>query len=748
MTWIRNSGGAPLIGVGGGGGVGGTGLRAAINMPGVDPFIGSFPFADLMKSTNAQWTSTDFPGGIPRNDARLNTNHFPVAVPAGQAVTLVLWLGLENLRATAKVKAGSYKVTWAPVNGAQISVSGDGVTNVVSGTAGVATFDLAATSGSLFLTVAGIGSAGGGDNIRVFHTSHETALNAGDPLHPDFISKIQAWPYLRSVRFLDWQSSNFGTVVTPADWTSLAYQSYCVSGKGCPPEILGMVGAKLASTVGIWTVMPRTANDAAKAAFFQKIKAQEPSGTRMIYCEGINEAWNSGFPSYSILGLTDYVGLDVRDIDGNPSTAFNDRLTAAYMQHAFRTWLAAEAEFGQARVTREVGVQTDFYAFMAAWIHYRDTTALNSYGGATALTLMNPGSGRPDGEMNFTWYFYAYNNSSIKQRIREDMGGLSDAACKAIWIADIDNNRTTNLLPQCNNYRTRGFTGKFGTYEGHCHDFWDRNDTGQNVVSGTTNTGLNVVTFSDTNWVSDSNQVACQASVIVTGNPVTTFYYVRKATATTLRFYSTLGAYNADTGNTGAGAATLLAGTFNFTNQSRLDREASFVGVANTGTNTVNFPVDTTDWIADGDQLVVPNQTMISALTFPYFFYVRKTGTNSIRCYETLGAYTADSANTGAGAATLLAGTFLFASQTRHARMSDKMSSIFKGTTGAEIFQYIADNNLKHAAVQATSMNLFVALSSDRAVDQRFVHSFDSANTGVYGADTPAITYLKGLTGT
>jgi hypothetical protein len=642
---------------GSGGGGGGTGLRGAINMPGIDPFIGAFPYADVMHSTNAQWTSTDFPGGMPRNDARLNANHFPTAVPAGQAVTLVLWLGLENLRSTAKVKSGTCKVTWTPVNGGFVSVSGDGVTNVVGGSAGVATFDLAATSGSLFLTVAGVGSAGGADNIRVFHTAHETSLNAGDPLHPDFVAKIQSWPYLRSVRFLDFQSSNFGTVVTPADWTPLSYQSYCVNGRGCPPEIIGMIGAKLASTVGLWTVMPRTANDAAKAAFFQKIKAQEPSGTRMIYCEGINEAWNSGFPSYSILGTVDYVGLDVRDINGNPSTAFNDRLTAAYMQHAFRTWLAAEAEFGTNRVTREVGVQTDFYAFMAPWIHYRDTTAANSYGGATALTLMNDtAGGKPAGEVAFTWYFYAYNGSSIKQRIREDMGSLSDAACKAIWIADIDNNRTTQLVPSCTNYRTRGFTGKFTTYEGHCHDFWDRNDTGA-------------------------------------------------------------------------------------------DRAAGFSGTVNTGTNTVNFPVETTDWIADGDQLIVPNQTMISALTFPYFFYVRKTGTNSIRCYASLSAYNADSGNTGAGAATLLAGTFLFANQTRFGRMSDKMSSIFKGATGAEIFQYVADNNLNHPSVQATSMNLFVALSSDRAPDQRFIHSFDSANNGVYGADTPAITYLKSLTG-
>lgn len=741
--------GRPTPPGGGGGGGGGTGLRAAINLPGVDPFIGVFPYADLMKSTNSLWTSTDFPNGMPRTDSRLNSNHYPTAVPAGTTVTMLVWLGMENLRQTVKVKSGTYKITWTPVNGASITVgAGTGISSIVSGTAGVATFTLTADCPALFLSVTGIGSTGGGDNIRVFHTSHETALNAGDPLHPDFVTQIQSWTYLRSVRFLDFLNTNVSSVVNAADWTALAYQSYCRSDRGCPPEILGMIGAKLPATVGLWTTMPRTATDAAKASMYAKIKAQEPSGTRMIYCEGINEAWNSGFPAYTPLGTVDYVGLDVRDINGTASTAFNDRLTAAYMQHAFRCWLAAEAEFGTNRVTRIVGVQTDFYAFMAPWIHYRDTTGLNSYSGATALTLMNDtAGGKTAGEMCFTWYFYAYNGSSIKQRVREDMGGLSDAAVKAIWLADIDTQRTANLVPQCTNYRARGFTGNFGTYEGACHDFWDRNDTGSAIASGTTNTGTNVVTFADTNWVFDGNQVSSQAAVIATGNPVSTFFYVRKATSTTLRFYATVGAYNADSGNTGAGAVTLLAGTFQFVNQTFANRAASFVSVANTGTNTLNCPVDTTDWITDGDQLVAPNQTAVSGLSFPFWFYVRKTGTNSLRCYATLGAYTADSGNTGAGAATVVAGITLLANATRFARMSDKVSSIFKGTVGQEIYQYVVDNNLKHATVQAKSINLFVAISSDRNNDQRFVHSFDAHNLGQFGGDTPAVTYLKGLSG-
>jgi hypothetical protein len=642
----------------GGGGGGATGLRAAINLPGPSQYNSVFPYRDLIKHTEVLWTSAAFPGGIPRNNAILNANHFPTAIPAGTSATLLVWYALGELRSTVKFPAGNYKILWTPVNGASVSFSGTGITSVVGGTAGTATFTAssASTDGFLTVTAAG-GSAGGADNIKIVRTDHEAGLLAGDALHPDFVAELQSWTNLESVRFLDFLAANYNTVVNAADWTTLGYQSYTRSDRGCPPEIIGQVGAKLASTVALWPMMPRTATNAAMVDFFTKIKAAEPSGTRLVHCEGINESWNAAFPSYSQLGNTDYIGLDVRDFNGNPSTAFNDRLTAAYMHHAMRTWTACESVFGAARTIRTVGVQTGWYDFMRAWPQYRDVTGSNLYGGATGLALMNQSSGRPKGQVCMSWYFYSYNGTSIKQRIKDDFGAQTDAFCKAAWVADIDNDRINNWLPQVNGFRGVGYTGDFTTYEGACHDFWDKHDN-----------------------------------------------------------------------STG--------------------RAADFYGTVNTGNNTVEFVAEGTAWIASGDLMITPNQTMTSpAIAFPNFFYVRKTGTNAIRVYATLGAYTADSGNTGAGAATLIAGTYYFANQTRFARFSDKLQSIFTGTIGQELFQYVADATLKHPTIQAKAMNLFVAMTVSRDSNGRFSYSFDAHNKTAGDVQTPAITYLKGLTG-
>jgi hypothetical protein len=740
----------------GGGGGGSTGLRAAFNLPGIDQYNGVFAYADLIKHTSNLWTSAAFPGGIPTTNPILNANHFPSALAAGTNCTLLVYYSLENVRSVAKVKPGSYKITWTATGagGCSVSVSGSGITNVVVniGTS-TTTFDIpnGNVAYDMFLTVVNSsGSTAGADAIKIYHTTHETALLAGDPLHPDFVAELQSWPYLHSVRFLDMQATNTSNVVNAADWTTLAHQSYTRPTRGAPPEVIGWIGSKLASTVGLWLTMARTATNAAMSNFYQRVKAVEPSGTRKIHCEGINEAWNSGFQNYDPLGTTDYIGLTVVDLNNSPSSAFNDRLTASYMQHAFRCWSLAETEFGISRVVRTVGVQTDFYAFMAAWIHYRDTTVSNLYGGATALALMNPGTGRPDGELAFTWYFYSYNASPIKQRIIDDFGGQTDAVCKAAWITDIDNNRTVNYLPGIANYRSRGYTGKITTYEGACHDFWDKHDAGTSINIGTGNTGTNTLDFPDNFWIYPGNQASAPnqgspVSGVAAGAP----FYVRRTGTTSLYCYTSLANYNADiAGGSPGSRATVVAGTYNVINYSFANRAASFFGLGNVAAKTVSFATDGVGWITDGDLLITPNQGCVVGVTFPGFFYVRKTGT-SVYCYLTLADYTADAGGASPSSRASIAtnNLYYFANQTRFARFSDKMASIYKGTVGQEIVQYVVDNNLKHPNVLSQCINLFVAFSNDRNNQDRFIRSFDVHNNTLTDNDTPIITYLKGLTG-
>ena len=53
------------------------------------------------------------------------------------------------------------------------------------------------------------------------------------------------------------------------------------------------------------------------------VRDADPAGTWELFCEGVNEAWNSGFPAYAYFGNTYYSAnsLTVYDSAGTPGRA-------------------------------------------------------------------------------------------------------------------------------------------------------------------------------------------------------------------------------------------------------------------------------------------------------------------------------------------------------------------------------------------------------------------------------------------
>jgi hypothetical protein len=647
---------------GGGGGPGGggpdeggeAGLRVGLNLAGITTFNGSNYFIDKMRQVSELWN-----GSVARTDPSLDANHFPANLANGANYAIPVWNNLQNLRQTQKMKAGLWKVTFDTVGGGGCTVDlvlTDGITGAgsSSSTAATGSFNFTVSAGgttaSCWLRVRNLTGAGGRGvtNLKIFHTDHETALLAGEVFDPDFLAYLLQFPDMRFVRFLDWQAGDF---------VSLTYQSWARSDLGVPPELIGMLAKKLREGLGrdvtMWTVMPRLANDAYMAAFFTKVFAGDPAGTWPLRCEGVNEPWNSGFPAYNYFGLTYYSAnsLTVYTLAGAPGgTAFNERLTASYVHHAMRTWTAADAVFGSSRVIPVICPQTGFYAFIGPWIHQRDTTN-TLYGGVPALSIINA-----RGKLGFTMYWNLYSmGTSIKQNLINDVGAQSEASILASWQSHMDDIENDELLYSINLYRAAGVTCPVTMYEGNNHDFYDK-----------------------------ASNISGQA--------------------------------------------------------------ADFYGTADTGNNTF-IMADGTGWIDDGDLMINPNQNAILGTSFPYFYYVRKFSTNRIRCYLTQAAYLADSGNTGAGSATVVAGTWYFANQSRFARWSDKLSAIMKGSTGLSAFQY-AVGIMQNPTINCDSFALFAAgTGGDQFGNTRFSYCFDAQNNGVYGSLSPAVSYLAGLTG-
>jgi hypothetical protein len=544
--------GAAGGGGGGGGGEFSTNFRGQVNLAGITDYGGILAFINIVKNSSRGWSDG---AELAANDARLNSNYEPANLGAGNSIQRLQWI-LDNLTPGATLKTGTHVIKWT---GAGDFHTVAGVTSTLV-SPNRRTFTV--TSGTTFLLTEATGPC---TNLRICHIDHEAAMDAGEILHPDFVTWLQSWPNIKAFRFLDFLNTNFSTVTNAADWTPLTHISWVRGEVGCPPEVIAEV-AKKTNDSPVWLPMPYLATNAAMVACYQRMRDWY-NGTYTVLSEGINEHWNTGFLGAQWLRFVYGFTIQNKDVNGNnaDNSDENRRWNSGYGHHTLRTWAAADSVFGTSRVRLIAGGQTDFPGLTYYWSNYSDPAY---YGGATIKSLMNV-----RGHLILSHYFSI--QQTHKQTCIDNWGAKTDDEWVNAWKAYMNVHRD-NLYPTAISLqRGLGNNAPYLIYEGGCHDFIDAHSPlpgGWAEFYGTVNTATNTIDMGATNYAGFSNfdQVAAINQIIGGGlDTYGNYAYVRKISANRMRLYPTLAAATADTGDTGAGAGVMNAGTFYLSNLTR-----------------------------------------------------------------------------------------------------------------------------------------------------------------------------------
>ena len=535
-------------GGGGGSGTWSDNFRTVVNIAGVSDFSGFFPYCNAIKMSSRSWEDG---GVVAEGDSRMDANYEPGNLGPGQSMGRLQWI-ISDMP-SPQLKTGTWVCKWDGAGNFYPA----GFASTLTGP-GRRTFTVNAGNTLLYMNA----ENGPCTNLRLCHIDHEAALDAGELLNPDFVAWLNSWPNVKAFRFLDILATNLSTIVNAADWTPLTYISWSRGTRGAPPEILAEV-AKKTGDKPVWPTMPYLATDSAMLALYQRMKNWY-NGTYTVVSEGINEPWNFGFPG--TLWLNDTYGFTVqnKDVNGNnvPNTDLQNRMNSAYAHHTLRCWTAADAVFGSDRVRLVGCVQTDFAAFFYQWANYSDPAY---FGGQRLKTLLNA-----RGNVVVTHYYSAGVN--YKTMSLDDWGNKTDNEWVNAWKTNIDINVNTNWPATITNMAAIGCTAKLLSYEGGCHDFIDAHGSPWNNFSGTVNTVDNTMTMSAADYAGFTqfdNVAAFNQSL---GGGLTSFgvwAFCRKLAGNRLRLYPSLAAATADTGDTGAGAGVMNAGTFLISNITR-----------------------------------------------------------------------------------------------------------------------------------------------------------------------------------
>jgi hypothetical protein len=550
-TWDR---GAHEYSVGGGFS---NNLRAVVNFSGVNDYSSLQPYINLIKGSDRQWDNS-----IPWNDSRLDANGEPGNLGAGQTISRLQWISHEKMSHQV-IRPGTYVLKWSGAGNFQPN----GIASTLTGP-GRRTFTLTSANVSLSLDA----SNGPVTNLRLCHSDHEAALDAGvEILNPDFVAWLLSWPTVKAWRFLDFLSTNLSAVVNASDWTPLSYISWCRGTYGCPPEVVAEIARKTNNSP-VWTTMPYLATDACMVALFQRMKNWY-DGTYTVLAEGINEAWNYGFPGTTWLQETYGYTIQNRDSAGNAvaNTDVQRRINSAYGHHTLRVWAAADSVFGTSRVRYMAGGQTGFPQFMYWWSNYFDPALM---GGQRIKDLMNA-----RGHIIMTHYFSLPSPSTglpnFKTQSLDDWGNKTDLEWMNLWKAHIDAHSTppTGFWPTTKSLHAGlGNNAGLMIYEGGCHDFIDAHNPPWRSFAGTVNTGDNTVTMSAADYAGFTQFDNVSATNQTLGGGLDAYdqwAICRKLSGNRLRLYPTLSAATADSGDVGTGAGMMNAGTFEFQNITR-----------------------------------------------------------------------------------------------------------------------------------------------------------------------------------
>ncbi|MCZ4351260.1 hypothetical protein O4H61_01910 [Roseovarius aestuarii] len=247
------------------------------------------PFLDVMKTARrwighrpGQWGGRDF--DRLEEAGLLDAQGWPTSVPGDlNAIGTVI---LTDLPAQATALAGRYRLTF----------DGDGIVEV----AGRATnkryqdnmvmFDFTPGQGPVEIRIQRSDPRNTGDyvrNIRVVHTEHAAALDAGAVFRPDFLSMLDGFELLR---FMDWMNTNNSDA---QQWERRARVSdFSYTRHGVPLEVMLELAARVGADA--WFNMPHLAGDDYVRAFAQATRAGLKPDQR-VYVEYSNEVWNWQF---------------------------------------------------------------------------------------------------------------------------------------------------------------------------------------------------------------------------------------------------------------------------------------------------------------------------------------------------------------------------------------------------------------------------------------------------------------------
>jgi len=220
---------------------------------------------------------------------------------SGSATYNQVGILLERSLISPYYPGGQYVVTYDGAG--TVNYGFDAVKNLALSTPGRDVINVTPSDGGIWLYITATDPQHVGNyirNIHVVQASYVSSFQAGAIFNPAFLSAIASF---KTLRFMDWGATNFGTQV---NWTDrpLSTDAFWDNGsKGVPLEI--MIDLVNQLKADMWYNVPYQVNDAYVTNAATLIKSNLGS-QQHLYLEYSNEFWNGSFPSTAWMRAAGY----------------------------------------------------------------------------------------------------------------------------------------------------------------------------------------------------------------------------------------------------------------------------------------------------------------------------------------------------------------------------------------------------------------------------------------------------------
>lgn len=305
------------------------------NLSGFSPVSSAWDVVDLMKASNT-WND----GAV--TTSTYNADNWPTSIPAGQSVGTNIRLPVNRL--VPDVPLGTYTVLWEGQGSFMLSGGGGFLlrTNVGPGSA---TFNVTVPNEQIFFRISGTSASNPLRNVRIVMPGHAPGQpQAAEPFNTTFLDRFAPF---KTLRFMDWGSTNSNTVVNWNDRTLPSNRTW-TGDRGVPVEtMVALANRQLADP---WFNMPVRADDAFVRQFATLVRDTLDPRLK-VYVEYGNEVWN---PQFTV--QHDHVRALAVQRYGNAD--FWYRTWAEEARRDFAIWREVFGETGQThRVVRVAAAQ-------------------------------------------------------------------------------------------------------------------------------------------------------------------------------------------------------------------------------------------------------------------------------------------------------------------------------------------------------------------------------------------------------